>query len=61
MPKRELLDTGAGNRHIRRDERGRFGLPRQLLHHLRHAFVTLMIEPGEDLGVVSRILGLPTC
>lgn len=35
----------------------RLGLPRQRFHDLRHAFATLMIESGEDLGVVSRILG----
>ena len=35
----------------------RLGLPRQRFHDLRHAFATLMIEGGEDLGVVSRILG----
>jgi integrase len=35
----------------------RLGLPRQRFHDLRHAFATLMIEGGEDLGIVSRILG----
>jgi integrase len=35
----------------------RLGLPHQRFHDLRHAFATLMIESGEDLGVVSRILG----
>lgn len=35
----------------------RAGLPRQRFHDLRHAFATLMIEDGEDLSVVSRILG----
>ncbi len=35
----------------------RLGLPRQRFHDLRHAFATLMIESGEDLGAVSRILG----
>lgn len=33
------------------------GLPRQRFHDLRHAFATLMIESGEELGVVSKILG----
>lgn len=33
------------------------GLPRQRFHDLRHATATLLIEQGEDLGVVSRILG----
>jgi integrase len=38
----------------------RLGLPRQRFHDLRHAFATLAIEAGEDLGVVSRILGHTT-
>jgi integrase len=35
----------------------RLGLPRQRFHDLRHAFATVLIEDGEELGVVSRILG----
>ena len=35
----------------------RRGLPRQRFHDLRHTFATLVIEGGEDLGVVSSILG----
>lgn len=35
----------------------RLGLPHQRFHDLRHAFATLMIEGGEDLGTISRILG----
>ena len=35
----------------------RLGLPHQRFHDLRHAFAKLMIESGEDLGVVSHILG----
>jgi integrase len=35
----------------------RLGLPHQRFHDLRHAFATLIIESGEDLGVVSRTLG----
>jgi integrase len=35
----------------------RLGLPHQPFHGLRHCFATLMVESGEDLGTVSRILG----
>jgi integrase len=35
----------------------RAGLARRPFHSLRHAFATLQIESGEELGVVSRILG----
>jgi integrase len=35
----------------------RLGLPHQRFHDLRHAFATVLIEDGEELGVVSRILG----
>jgi integrase len=35
----------------------RAGLPRQRFHDLRHARATLRLEHGEELGVVSRILG----
>lgn len=38
----------------------RLGLPHQAFHDLRHAFATLMLEDGEDLGVVSRALGHTT-
>lgn len=33
------------------------GLPRQRFHDLRHACATLRLEQGEELAVVSRILG----
>jgi integrase len=33
------------------------GLARQPFHSLRHAYATLLLEQGEELGVVSRILG----
>jgi integrase len=33
------------------------GLPHQRFHDLRHACATLLLEDGEELGVVSRILG----
>ena len=33
------------------------GLARRPFHSLRHAFATLQIENGEELGVVSRVLG----
>jgi integrase len=35
----------------------RAGLPRQPFHHLRHAYATLLLEDGEELGVISRTLG----
>lgn len=55
-PQGRPLDT----RHVTRGFQAaleRAGLPRQRFHDLRHAFATLMIEDGEDLAVVSRILG----
>ena len=33
------------------------GLPRQRFHDLRHCAATLRLEQGEELAVVSRILG----
>ena len=36
---------------------GKAGLARRPFHSLRHAFATLQIENGEELGVVSRVLG----
>ena len=33
------------------------GLPRQRFHDLRHCCATLRLEQGEELAVVSRILG----
>jgi integrase len=33
------------------------GLPSQRFHDLRHAAATLLLEQGEELAVVSRILG----
>jgi integrase len=33
------------------------GLPRQRFHDLRHAFATLQLEDGEELAVISRMLG----
>lgn len=35
----------------------RAGLPRQRFHDLRHAYATLLLERGEELGVISRTLG----
>jgi integrase len=50
------LDSRNVTRYLQR-HLARLGLPHQRFHDLRHAFATLMIESGEDLGVVSRILG----
>jgi integrase len=33
------------------------GLPSQRFHDLRHAYATLLLEDGEELGVISRTLG----
>ncbi|MBA3779735.1 MAG: site-specific integrase [Chloroflexi bacterium] len=38
----------------------RSGLPRQRFHDMRHACATLLLEGGEELGVVSKILGHAT-
>ncbi len=38
----------------------RIGLPRQRFHDLRHACATLLLEQGEELGVVSKVLGHAT-
>jgi integrase len=60
-PRTPILDrpnrcrSRSSRAHARR-RRARL-LPHQRFHDLRHAFATLMIESGEDLGVVSRILG----
>ena len=35
----------------------RAGLPRQRFHDLRHAYATLLLEAGEELAVVSKMLG----
>ena len=35
----------------------RAGLPRQRFLDLRHAYATLLLEDGEELGVISRTLG----
>jgi integrase len=53
------LDTRNVTRYLQR-HLARLGLPHQRFHDLRHAFATLMIESGEDLGAVSRILGTLT-
>lgn len=35
----------------------RAGLRRQRFHDLRHAYATLQLELGEELGVISKMLG----
>lgn len=33
------------------------GLPRQPFDRLRHAYATFLLQQGQELGVVSRLLG----
>jgi len=33
------------------------GLPRQPFHQLRHAYATLLLEDGEELANISKMLG----
>jgi len=35
----------------------RAGLPHQRFHDMRHACATLLLEQGEDLAIVSKLLG----
>ena len=35
----------------------RTGLPKRRFHDVQHACATLLLEQGEELGVVSKILG----
>jgi integrase len=55
----EPLDTSTVTRAFQTALR-RAGLPRQRFHDLRHACATLHLEAGEELIVVSRILGHST-
>ena len=43
-----------------RDQVRRAELPKQRFHDLRHACATLLLEHGEELGVVSKVLGHST-
>lgn len=36
------------------------GLPRQRFHDLRHLFASLALSSGEDMGVVSKLMGHST-
>ena len=55
----EPLDTSTVTRAFQAALR-RAGLPRQRFHDLRHACATLHLEAGEELLVVSRMLGHST-
>jgi integrase len=55
-PLGRLLDCRTVTRAFQ-EALARAGLPRQRFHDLRHAYATLLIEGGEELGVVSRTLG----
>lgn len=35
----------------------RAGVRRQRFHDMRHAFATLLLEAGEELAVISKMLG----
>jgi integrase len=58
-PLGEPVDTSTVNRAFQAALR-RTGLPRQRFHDLRHRCATLRLEAGEELVVVSRILGHST-
>lgn len=36
------------------------GLPRQRFHDLRHSTVTILVERGEELAVISKVIGHST-
>ena len=38
----------------------RAGLPRRSFHQLRHAYATLLLESGEELASISKVLGRST-
>jgi integrase len=56
MPDGRALDAGHVLRRFQ-TALAAAGLPHQPFHALRHAYATLLLEQGEELGVVSRILG----
>jgi len=35
----------------------RAGLPRQRFHDARHAAATMLLERGEELGILTKVLG----
>ena len=36
---------------------GRAGVRRQRFHDMRHAFATLLLDAGEEVAVISKMLG----
>lgn len=56
VPDGRPLDAGHVLRHFQAALKTA-GLEPQPFHALRHAYATLLLEQGEELGVVSRILG----
>ena len=58
-PSGQPLDS-SNVRHAFQRTLARIGLPRQRFHDLRHACATLLLEQGEELGVVSKVLGHAT-
>jgi integrase len=56
VPDGRPLDAGHVLRHFQAALKAA-GLPAQPFHALRHAYATLLLEQGEELAVVSQILG----
>ena len=55
--RRQLAARLAAGPRWRDQGYARAGLPRQRFHDLLHATATLLLESGEELGVVSKVLG----
>jgi integrase len=49
--------TGGASTHPFVRAQARAGVRRQRFHDMRHAFATLLLEAGEELAVISKMLG----